>query len=143
VDDITRIHRVTWADIKDYSSISDFQLASSVLGVVNIKGRLVQLLDFEKIVGEINPNTKMYNVEIDYSLSDKRSQKLVFVAEDSDVIRKLLFRNLESAGYRVKVFENGKKLLEALHFETPDVIVTDLEMPEADGTFDDKAVRNT
>jgi len=108
VDDITRIHRVTWADIKDYSSISDFKLASSVLGVVNIKGRLVQLLDFEKIVGEINPNTKMYNVEIDYSLSDKRSQKLVFVAEDSDVIRKLLFRNLESAGYRVKVFENGK-----------------------------------
>jgi two-component system chemotaxis response regulator CheV len=143
VDDITRIHRVTWADIKDYSSISDFQLASSVLGVVNINGRLVQLLDFEKIVGEINPNTKMYNVEIDYSLSDKRSQKLIFVAEDSDVIRKLLFRNLESAGYRVKAFENGKKLLEALQFENPDAIITDLEMPVADGTFVIKQLRNT
>jgi len=36
-----------------------------------------------------------------------------------------------------------EKLLEALHFETPDVIVTDLEMPEADGTFVIKQLRNT
>ncbi|MCX8085218.1 MAG: chemotaxis protein [Calditerrivibrio sp.] len=135
VDDITRIHRVTWADIKDYSSISDFHLANSVLGVVNINGRLVQLLDFEKIVSEINPNTKMTNVEIDYSLSDKRSKKLVYLAEDSDVIRKLLLRNLESAGYKVQTFENGKKLLEAVHQRIPNIIVTDLEMPVADGTF--------
>ncbi len=143
VDDITRIHRVTWADIKDYSSISDFQLANSVLGVVNINNRLVQLLDFEKIVSEINPNTKMVNVEIDYSKSDLRSQKLVFLAEDSDVIRKLLVRNLENAGYRVNAFENGKKLLDAVQKGNPDIIVTDLEMPVADGTFLIKNLRNT
>jgi two-component system chemotaxis response regulator CheV len=143
VDDITRIHRVTWADIKDYSSISDFQLANSVLGVVNINNRLVQLLDFEKIVSEINPNTKMVNVEIDYSKAEERSKKLVFLAEDSDVIRKLLVRNLESAGYRVQAFENGKKLLNAVEKGNPDIIVTDLEMPVADGTFLIKTLRAT
>lgn len=141
VDDITRIHRVTWADIKDYSSISDFHLANSVLGVVNINNRLVQLLDFEKIVSEINPNTKMLNVEIDYNLSGKRNKKKIFLAEDSDVIRKLLNRNLESAGYIVRTFENGKKLLEELANDTPDAIITDLEMPVADGTFLIKQVR--
>ena len=143
VDDITRIHRVTWADIKDYSSISDFQLANSVLGVVNINNRLVQLLDFEKIVSEINPNTKMVNVEIDYSKAEERSKKLVFLAEDSDVIRKLLVRNLESAGYRVQAFENGQKLLNAVEKGNPDIIVTDLEMPVADGTFLIKTLRAT
>lgn len=142
VDDITRIHRVTWADIKDYSSMSDFQLANSVLGVVNINNRLVQLLDFEKIVSEINPNTKMVNVEIDYSKSDLRAQKMVFLAEDSDVIRKLLVRNLENAGYRVTAFENGKKLLDAVSKGNPDIIVTDLEMPVADGTFLIKNLRS-
>ncbi|MGB9731291.1 MULTISPECIES: chemotaxis protein CheV [Calditerrivibrio] len=143
VDDITRIHRVTWADIKDYATISDFQLANSVLGVVNINNRLVQLLDFEKIVSEINPNTKMVNVEIDYSKSTLRSKKHVFLAEDSDVIRKLLVRNLESAGYRVTAFENGKKLLNAIDKSNPDIIVTDLEMPVADGTFLIKTLRST
>jgi len=143
VDDITRIHRVTWADIKDYSYISDFQLANSVLGVVNINNRLVQLLDFEKIVSEINPNTKMVNVEIDYSKAEERSKKLVFLAEDSDVIRKLLVRNLESAGYRVQAFENGQKLLNAVEKGNPDIIVTDLEMPVADGTFLIKTLRAT
>ncbi|MEF3254483.1 MAG: chemotaxis protein CheV [Deferribacterales bacterium] len=143
VDDITRIHRVTWADIKDYSSISDFQLANSVLGVVNINNRLVQLLDFEKIVSEINPNSKMVNVEIDYSLSEQRMSKKIFLAEDSEVIRKLLTRNLESAGYKVIAFENGKLLLDyILMGNRPDGIVTDLEMPVADGTFLIKRLRS-
>jgi len=39
--------------------------------------------------------------------------------------------------------KNGKKLLEALQFRNPDVIVTDLEMPVADGTFVIKQLRNT
>jgi len=141
VDDITRIHRITWADINDYDSISDINLADSVLGVVNINNRLVQLLDFEKIVAEINPKSSMDNIEIDYSKSELRSKKTIFLAEDSNVIRKILKTNLESAGYKVKVFENGKLLLNALQNEVPDIIVTDLEMPVVDGTFLIRKVR--
>jgi two-component system chemotaxis response regulator CheV len=141
VDDITRIHRITWADIKDYSSISDFRLADSVLGVVDVNKKLIQLLDFEKIISEINPNDSMESVEIDTSKFDERQDKLVFLAEDSNVIRKLLKNNIEQSGYRVKVFENGKNLLDALNKETPDLILTDLEMPVADGTFLIKKVR--
>lgn len=141
VDDITRIHRITWADINDYASISDINMSESVLGVVNINNRLVQLLDFEKIVAEINPVTTMNNVEIDYSKQPMRIGKTVFLAEDSDVIRKLLKNTIESAGYKVSVFENGKLLLDALTKKIPDIIVTDLEMPVADGTFLIKRVR--
>jgi len=143
VDDITRIHRITWADINDYASISDINLAESVLGVVNINDRLVQLLDFEKIVAEINPLTSMHNVEIDYTKQNLRRGKKIFLAEDSDVIRKLLKNNLEKAGYSVKAFENGKLLLNALTKEVPDIIVTDLEMPVADGTFLIRKVRES
>lgn len=143
VDDITRIHRITWADISDYASISDINIADSVLGVVKINDKLVQLLDFEKIVSDINPVATFKPVEIDYSKTNERSSKLVFLAEDSDVIRKLLKNNLEKSGYNVVAFENGSLLLNALKNETPDIIVTDLEMPVADGTFLIRKVRGS
>ena len=135
VDDINRIHRITWADIKDYSSISDFTIAESVLGVININNRLIQLLDFEKIVSEINPNKGMENIDIDSSKNHLRKGKRIFLAEDSIVIRNYLKNNLEAAGYTVKVHENGKQLLESCMQEVPDMVVTDLEMPVTDGTF--------
>jgi len=141
VDDINRIHRVKWADIKDYSSIADFRLAETVLGVVKIEDRLIQLLDFEKIASEINPDTNFDEVSIDFSLADKRKNKTVYIAEDSLVIRKLLKNTLKQAGYIVQDFENGKNLLNAVKSQLPDLIVTDLEMPEADGTFIIRTIR--
>lgn len=135
VDEVVRIHRITWADIKDYSAITDFSLAETVLGVVDIGGNLIQLLDFEKIVSELNPATALKEMVIDYSKSAARSNKLVYLAEDSTVIRRFLAGNLENAGYRVKAFENGKLLLLATASEKPDLIITDLEMPVADGAF--------
>ncbi|MCD8492427.1 MAG: chemotaxis protein [Geovibrio sp.] len=135
VDEVVRIHRITWADIKDYSAITDFSLAETVLGVVDIGGNLIQLLDFEKIVAELNPATALKEMVIDYSRSAARSKRLVYLAEDSTVIRRFLASNLENAGYRVKAFENGKLLLAATALEKPDIIITDLEMPVADGAY--------
>jgi len=141
VDEVVRIHRITWADIKDYSSMSDFNLVETVLGVVDISGNLIQLLDFEKIVLEMNPDTGLKAVDIDYSKSHLRKDKLVYLAEDSSVIRKFLFNHLEQSGYQVFAFENGKLLLDKVKEKTPDLIVTDLEMPVTDGAFVVKTVR--
>jgi two-component system chemotaxis response regulator CheV len=55
VDDITRIHKIEWSALEDYSSVPDLKLADSILGVVKISDHLVQLLDFEKIIFEMNP----------------------------------------------------------------------------------------
>ncbi|QAR34066.1 chemotaxis protein CheV [Geovibrio thiophilus] len=142
VDEVVRIHRITWADIKDYSAITDFSLAETVLGVVDIGGNLIQLLDFEKIVSELNPATALKEMVIDYSRSAARSKKLVYLAEDSTVIRRFLTSNLENAGYRIKAFENGKLLLNATALEKPDIIITDLEMPVADGAFVVRTLRS-
>jgi len=143
VDEVLRIHRVTWADIKDYSSMTDFALAETVLGVVDIGGNLIQLLDFEKIVAEINPATSLKDVEIDYSKYHLRQEKTVYLAEDSSVIRRFLLQNLESSGYQVHAFENGKLLLEAYQKQEPDIVVTDMEMPVTDGAFVVKTIRST
>ncbi|MGD9808000.1 MAG: chemotaxis protein CheW [Deferribacterales bacterium] len=141
VDEVVRIHRITWADIKDYSSITDFSLVETVLGVIDIGGNLIQLLDFEKIVLEMNPDTGLKQVEIDYSKSHLRQDKIVFLAEDSTVIRTFLHSHLEQSGYQVYAFENGKLLLNKLKELTPHLVVTDLEMPVTDGAFVVKTIR--
>lgn len=142
VDEVVRIHRITWADIKDYSSMSDLNLVETVLGVVDIGGNLIQLLDFEKIVLEMNPETGLKNVEIDYSKSHLRAEKTVYLAEDSSVIRRFLHSHLEESGYKTLSFENGKLLLDQVKKQIPDLIVTDLEMPVTDGAFVVRTVRS-
>lgn len=142
VDDVVRIHRITWADIKDYSSIADFPLVDSVLGVITIDGRLVQLIDFESIVAEINPTTmSKQEANIDMSLLDARKGKLVYMAEDSVTIRKLLATNFKRAGYNIEIFENGHDLLSAINSKIPNIVVTDLEMPGTSGDYVVRKIR--
>ncbi|PLX69238.1 MAG: chemotaxis protein CheV [Denitrovibrio sp.] len=142
VDEVVRIHRITWADIKDYSSITDFSLVETVLGVIDIGGNLIQLLDFEKIVLEMSPETGLKEVEIDYSKSHIRESKIVYMAEDSSVIRRFLHSHLENSGYQTHSFENGKLLLNKVKEQIPDLVITDLEMPVTDGAFVVKTLRD-
>ncbi len=136
VDEVIRIHRITWSDIKDYSAISDLKIVDSVLGVVTIDDRLIQMLDFEKIVAEINPITMVRETtEIDMSRYYDRNGKTIFLAEDSPTIRKLLQSSFTRAGYNTMSFENGIDLLTRLRREKPALIITDLEMPGGSGDY--------
>ncbi|PLX66745.1 MAG: chemotaxis protein CheV [Denitrovibrio sp.] len=141
VDEVVRIHRITWADIKDYSSMTDFNFVETVLGVIDIGGNLIQLLDFEKIVLEMNPDTGLKAIDIDYSKSHLRESKTVYLAEDSSVIRRFLHNHLEQSGYQTFSFENGQLLLDKVAEKAPDIVITDLEMPVRDGASVVKSVR--
>ncbi len=144
VDDVIRIHRITWADIRDYSSMTDMQLVDTVLGVVNIGDQLIQLLDFERIVADINPTTMTtQDAEIDLSRYHERAGKRVFLAEDSPVIRKVLVKNLSKAGYTVSAFDDGGDLLDKMKTSRPDIIVTDLEMPGTSGDYLVRTIRES
>ena len=143
VDEVVRIHRVSWADIKDYSTMSDLNIVESVLGVINIQDKMVQLLDFESIVGDISPNDRLINAEIDMSLKSKRKGFRIFAAEDSPVIRRLLISQFTKAGYTIEAFENGSHLLKRIHIELPDLVVTDLEMPLTSGDYVVSRIRET
>lgn len=141
VDEVVRIHRITWNEIKDYSAITDMDMVEAVLGVVNIGGRMIQLLDFETIVSDIHPMESMENAVIDMTKHDLRQQYSVYIAEDSPVIRRALISNFNRSGYNIQVFENGNGLLKALEKKKPDLIITDMEMPVASGDYVVKKAR--
>ena len=57
----------------------------------------------------------------------------VLTVDDSRSMRDMLKHSLSEAGYRVVQAEDGVHGLEVLENETPDVIVTDINMPRLDG----------
>lgn len=59
--------------------------------------------------------------------------KTVLTVDDSRTMRDMLLLALSNAGYRVVQAEDGVHGLEVLQGETPDVIITDINMPRMDG----------
>jgi two-component system, chemotaxis family, chemotaxis protein CheY len=65
----------------------------------------------------------------------------VLTVDDSRTMRDMLKHSLVAAGFRVLQAEDGIDGLEVLKTETPDVIVTDINMPRLDGFGFIEAVR--
>lgn len=59
--------------------------------------------------------------------------KSILTVDDSQTMRDMLLLALEDAGFRVTQACDGMEGLEALRAETPDVIITDINMPRLDG----------
>ena len=58
--------------------------------------------------------------------------KTVFIVEDDPGVRALL-ETVLSTFYSLRSFDSGREALNALQALTPDVLVTDLEMPDISG----------
>jgi two-component system chemotaxis response regulator CheY len=69
--------------------------------------------------------------------------KLILTVDDSRTMRDMLRLALSEAGFQVVQAEDGQHGLEVLTTETPDVIVTDINMPRLDGFGFIEGVRKT
>lgn len=57
----------------------------------------------------------------------------VLIADDDKLFRELVYNILADAGYEVISEENGLLAWQRIQNETPDILVTDINMPEMDG----------
>ncbi|MBK1668436.1 hypothetical protein CKO28_10355 [Rhodovibrio sodomensis] len=58
---------------------------------------------------------------------------LVLVVDDDDLVRDMVAASLTRAGYRVVLAADGSAAIDQLGARTPDLILTDLFMPNCDG----------
>jgi two-component system, chemotaxis family, chemotaxis protein CheV len=151
VHNVTQIHRISWEQIEKPSDMYS-AATTQVIGVVKRDDHMILMLDFEKIITEINPETGI-NIQKVRSLGERiRSDKRIVIAEDSSLLRKLLIETLEEAGYyNVQCFENGKETysyLDSLLSQTMDIldevqlVITDIEMPLMDGHHLTKKIKD-
>ena len=143
VNSVSRIHRISWTEMEPAPNVSDSPM---VVGIIKMLDKMVLLLDFEKIIAEINPeiNEKLTTLpEVTKDIKEQRNDVKVFVAEDSPMLRDLLVQTLHNAGYiTTRDFSNGKLAWEALQKigqeEAPlddsiNILISDIEMPQMDG----------
>ncbi|MDK2866481.1 MAG: two-component system, chemotaxis family, chemotaxis protein CheV [Clostridiales bacterium] len=141
IDSVLGINRIGWNKIM---KPDDITANSLVIGNINLNNQIIMLLDFEKIVMDINPNTGINLERIkDISVKD-RSHIKVALADDSPLIRKVLLETLTSSGFtKLKFFDDGAQAYDYLlmlaekkgdrFMEDIDLLITDIEMPQLDG----------
>ncbi len=141
VDAVVGIHRVSWADIiKPNATISKAEESIST-GIIKLEERLIIILDFEKIVSDINPNTGLNVSQLTEIGPRTRNEIPIVLAEDSQLLNKLIVDSLKKAGYdNVRHFENGKLAWDYVkgckdrgQLDKVKCIITDIEMPIMDG----------
>lgn len=143
VHHVSRIHRISWEQIEKPTELSAGQQAYAI-GIIKLEDKMSILLDFEKVVVEINPQSGVNVESLEVLGPRERSEKKLVVAEDSAVLRQLLKDTLSEAGYsNLQFFENGKEAWEYLESiskdetinpsDKVDLIITDIEMPQMDG----------
>lgn len=142
VNAVMGIHRVSWSDIIKPDSTINAAGAGMATGIVRIDGRLIIILDFEKIVSEINPETGLKVSDVEHMRGRGRNESPILIAEDSALLSKMIVNCLEQAGYtNITTTDNGQecwtKLCSYLKSGNIDdkvaCVITDIEMPQMDG----------
>ncbi len=141
IDTVSRIYKIGWNKITKPDSVSENSL---VIGNIDLDGNIVMLLDFEKIVMDINPKSGIHESMAAEIVQKDRSHYKIMVVDDSTTVRNVILSTLTKAGVKnIKLFENGQSAFEFLeemaelkgsNFTSEvNLVITDIEMPVLDG----------
>ncbi len=112
--------------------------------VTEIDGKLVQIIDVEKVFSEITPVDEDVSEDVKSKATARDFKDLiVLVADDSAVARNQVKRALSSIGVQVELVNDGRLALDWLNAKAAELggdistkvplLISDIEMPEMDG----------
>ena len=159
VSGVNRIHRISWEMVEPPNSYVSKVSKSSITGVVKLEGRIVFLLDLEKIVADLNPALALrLDQAVDWG---SETNYRALIVDDSTLIREMLKDLMQKANFTVEAVNNGREAWERLLeikrtaeeegkalTDYVQVLVSDIEMPSMDGhnlckrVKDDAMMRN-
>jgi len=152
VHSVVQISRISWTDIQKPDKAVSGGAESVATGIAQCGDDLVTILDFERIVAEIAPETSIQIEEIETLGPRNRNEKPIWIAEDSILLSKMIEDSLRRAGYvNLQMYPNGQELWDALNQLPKDqpvsrrvgLIITDIEMPQMDGHRLTKLVKDS
>lgn len=151
---VNRIHRMTWDNVEAPGSHIKTYSEESITGVIRLDGRILFILDMEKIIGSMDSSVDMVRrseeaagvEQADTSPVPDASAFHILIADDSSSIRRTISATLEKVGYRVTKTASGREAWEKLcemkreaeaervaFHDKLHLIISDIEMPEMDG----------
>lgn len=142
VQSVVGIQRISWKDIQKPDKTLNYGEEGVATGIAQCNGQLITILDFEKIVTEIAPETGIQMSEIESMGEREQKDTHIVLAEDSALLTAMISDSLAKAGYsNLTKFNNGQEAWNYISRfkdredprEEIDLIITDIEMPEMDG----------
>lgn len=140
---VDKVHRLSWSQISPPPEIIADN--ASITGISLLGDQTVQMIDFERIVAEIDPSMIIHSErDADDSVAiEKKYSKEVVIADDSRVVLMQLSATLKKAGFHVNAHSDGQfawEYLEGLR-EAGELdnkvlaVISDIEMPRMDGHY--------
>ena len=152
VHSVVGISRVSWAEISKPDATLNGNGTGIATGIIKLEGKLIVILDFEKIISDISPETGLKVSEIDQLGPRQRNATPILIAEDSALLGKLISESLIKAGYtNLTMTMNGQEAWDKLNEYKAEgildqkvrLIITDIEMPQMDGHRLTKLVKDS
>lgn len=148
VTSVQGIKRVSWEAIDKPPEIASSDAAALTTGITTVDGDIILILDFEKIVSEMNTSAVLDTDGIETTNDANAAEKHIVVAEDSMFLNTMIVKALGDAGYpKVSHFENGKEAWDFIS-NLPNAedaiacVVSDIEMPKMDGHHLCKSIKS-
>lgn len=142
VEQVLGIHRVSWRDIVKPDVTINATGSGMSTGIIKKEGKLILILDFERIVEEICPETSLKVSQIEEMGERERSDVPILIAEDSPMLSAMVRDALEMAGYtNLTMKANGQEAWDTVCTLKKNngiqygvkLLITDIEMPVMDG----------
>lgn len=142
VSSVKGIQRISWEDIEKPPRISGDGNTNIATGIAKFKDRIILILDFEKIVSDMNKGAVLDTTGI-VSANESKDNKHIVIAEDSPFLNTLIVNTLHESGYKnVVSFDNGKDAWDYISghkdlggdiLDQVSCLISDIEMPKMDG----------
>lgn len=147
VSGVNRIHRLSWNDVEEPGLFLQNMSRNSVTGVVRLEGRVVFILDMEKVVADIDPGLAIRFEDLAEELLEDNRLYTILHADDSGNVRSLVKKLMEESGhFRILQTTNGEDAWQILKrikaeavnggppiWEQIQAVISDIEMPRMDG----------
>ncbi|MFT5084741.1 MAG: two-component system chemotaxis response regulator CheV [Lentisphaeria bacterium] len=138
---VERIVNMNWADI--HPPPKGAGRDNYLTAVTEVDGKLVEIIDVEKILAEVSPLKEEVSADIIEAAQEETTVlKHILIVDDSSIARKQVQKVVESLGVKTTVRKDGREALEYLEsvlaagkdpYHELLMIISDIEMPEMDG----------
>ncbi len=154
VTSVNGIVKLSWTSIEKPPSVAQSENLGLITGVAKLDDGMILVLDFEKIVADINRSAGLDTAGLE-KLSkhdDVNFEGHVVIAEDSALLNKMIMDSLHTAGFKnVISFTNGKDALDYIEGyknlgdnirDEVALLISDIEMPQMDGHHLTKRIKD-
>jgi len=137
------IQRISWSMLQKPDDIIYGGDEGTATAIADYQGRLITILDFEKIVTEISVHAGIQVDSLNALGHRVRQEMPILVVDDSALLSKMILDSLRKAGYTNTIkLDNGQEAWDYLNdirkigepiSSHVSCVITDIEMPLMDG----------